>query len=460
METSMSSTTEISGSRSSMRRKVSQKVRLRRRPCRILCKSKGIAVDSDGSYLRDRCRIQQFSDLRSPGQCTAFCRENGSAPGELYLPAGICDRRERPDLRRRSVQLQDRVFQYLKNDCKERLPAAADLPPAFASRPRSLAFPLFLTYNQTSNPFLHGRYPQQVPELLAVEKGLSRNTLLSYERDLTGICTWMQGKHPDQVSQATSSPSWPSFSAAGLSPASTARNLAAIRGFHKYLLIDGTARQDPTVNSKHPGGWKRLPAVLSAADVETLLDQPDLSHGAGLRDKAMLELLYATGLRVSELVGLRLGDINLKRGFLIVMGKGPRNGRCPWASRPWLRSGLPDAGAAAPAQGRRVGRPLSSASRRKGMTRQMFWERIKLYALQGGHREEHITPYPPPFLRNPSARQRSGPPRGPGNARPFRYLDDPDLYACFPRTAEEDPRKAPPERMRKGKPKCQISDPE
>ena len=282
---------------------------------------------------------------------------------------------------------------------------------------------------------------------LAVEKGLSRNTILSYQHDLSRYLAMVAGNHPDTILQADIVSFLAHLSGIGIAPASTARNLAAIRGFHKYLLIDGLAKQDPTVNIETPRGWKRLPRTLSAADVETLLEQPDLGTPLGQRDKAMLELLYATGLRVSELVDLRLGNINLTRGFLIVMGKGSKERAVPMGEpamncvqdyldrgRPFLLRG-------------RDSDVLFISSRKKAITRQMFWERIKLYATKAGIRQERFAPYPPSFVRHASARQRRRPSRGPGHARPFRYLDHADLYACFPGTAEEDPREIPSERM-------------
>jgi integrase/recombinase XerD len=219
---------------------------------------------------------------------------------------------------------------------------------------------------------------------LAVEKGLSRNTILSYQRDLGRYLAMVDGEHPETIVQADIVSFLAHLSGIGIAPASTARNLAAIRGFHKYLLIDGLAKQDPTVNIETPRGWKRLPRSLSAADVEVLLEQPDLSTPLGQRDKAMLELLYATGLRVSELVNLRLGNINLTRGFLIVMGKGSKERAVPMGEpamacvqdyldrgRPFLLRGSESD-------------VLFLSSRRKAMTRQMFWERIKLYAAKSG----------------------------------------------------------------------------
>jgi integrase/recombinase XerD len=219
---------------------------------------------------------------------------------------------------------------------------------------------------------------------LAVEKGLAANTLASYERDLNKYFHAMQGSDPDGISPADVTAFLASLSGAGIAAPSIARNLAAVRGFHKFLQLDGLAQSDPTVNLETPRGWKRLPKSLSTFEVDALLAQPDVSTMLGLRDKAMLELLYATGIRVSELVGLRLQDLNLERGFLVVIGKGSKERAVP----------LGESAAAAVRNYVERARTLLLhgvdsdflfiSSRRRGITRQMFWERIKLHARTAG----------------------------------------------------------------------------
>jgi integrase/recombinase XerD len=219
---------------------------------------------------------------------------------------------------------------------------------------------------------------------LAVEKGLAPNTLASYERDLKKYFRAMRSRDPDAISPADVNAFLSSLSGSGIAAPSIARNLAAVRGFHKFLQIDGLAQSDPTVNLETPRGWKRLPKTLSMFEVDALLAQPDLSTTLGLRDKAMLELLYATGIRVSELVGLRMQNVNLERGFLVVMGKGSKERAVP----------LGEAAAAAVRSYGERARPLLLSgvdsdflfisSRRRGITRQMFWERIKLHARTAG----------------------------------------------------------------------------
>jgi integrase/recombinase XerD len=219
---------------------------------------------------------------------------------------------------------------------------------------------------------------------VAVEKGLARNTLESYERDLRRYLLFVKARHPDEVTQGDVVSFMTSLSSGGLSTPSAARSLAAIKGFHKYLVIDGLARTDPSVNVETPRGWTRLPKTLSRSDVDALLDQPDRTTPIGLRDKAMLELLYATGLRVSELVGLRMPDVNLERGFLVVMGKGSKERAVPMgeAAVDAIREYL-----AGPRQALLKGGDsdaLFISSRRRGITRQMFWERVKFYAARAG----------------------------------------------------------------------------
>lgn len=219
---------------------------------------------------------------------------------------------------------------------------------------------------------------------LAVERGLSRNTVISYEHDLQRYLEAMRERSPDQVVPSDVISFMASLAAIGISPSSIARNIAAVRGFHKYLIMDGLARKDPTADIETPRKWIRLPKALSSADVENLLNQPDLSTTIGLRDKAMLELLYATGLRVSELVGLRIADLNLERGFLLVLGKGSKERAVPMGeaavaaitdylarARPYLLKG-------------KDSEVVFISLRRRGITRQMFWERIKLYSRSAG----------------------------------------------------------------------------
>jgi integrase/recombinase XerD len=229
-------------------------------------------------------------------------------------------------------------------------------------------------------------------DYLTIEKGLSQNTVESYERDLRRYLTFMKTSDPGDISRSDILSFMNFLSSSGLSTPSAARSLAAIRGFHKFLMTDGIVKKDPTITIETPRGWKRLPKALSSMDVEALLSQPDTSVPIGQRDKAMLELLYATGLRVSELVGLKMSQINLERGFLSVMGKGSKERLVPIGETAIdaIRNYI-----SAPRRtmlGNRESDVLFISSQRRGITRQMFWERIKLYTKKAGIRS-NITPH-------------------------------------------------------------------
>jgi integrase/recombinase XerD len=221
-------------------------------------------------------------------------------------------------------------------------------------------------------------------DYMSVEKGLAPLTVESYERDLQKYFGFLKHKGPADVKQSDVLSFLAHLFSKGISPASAARCLAAVRGFHKYLLIDGLAKADPAENVETPRGWKRLPKALNSDEVEGLLQQPDASVPLGRRDKAMLELLYATGLRVSELVGLRLQDINLERGYLVVMGKGSKERAVPMGEaavghlRQYLQSGRPLL------LNGKESDALFISARRRQITRQMFWERVKYYVRKAG----------------------------------------------------------------------------
>jgi integrase/recombinase XerD len=219
---------------------------------------------------------------------------------------------------------------------------------------------------------------------IAVEKGLARNTLESYERDLRRYLEAMGARGPDGITESDIVSFLSRLYDKGIAAPSVARSLSAIRGFHKYLLIDGLASTDPTVNLETPRGWKRLPKTLSRGDVDALLQGPDASTPIGLRDRAMLELLYATGLRVSELVGLKVGDLNLERGFLVVIGKGSKERAVPMGETAMsVTQEYLDRARHTLLKGSES-EYLFISQRRRGITRQMFWERIKFYVRKTG----------------------------------------------------------------------------
>jgi integrase/recombinase XerD len=221
-------------------------------------------------------------------------------------------------------------------------------------------------------------------DYLAVEKGLAHNSVESYGRDMRKYFYFMNTKNPDDITQSDIVSFLAGLTSQGIAAPSLARNLSAIKGFHRFLLIDKLATMDPTVNIATPRGWKRLPKSLSSEAVDALLKQPDPVTSIGLRDKAMLELLYATGVRVSELVGLRLRDINLERGYVVVMGKGSKERVVPMgevaadAVKQYLDRGRPHL------LKHRDSEYVFISSKHRGITRQMFWERVQFYTKGAG----------------------------------------------------------------------------
>ncbi|KEO82389.1 site-specific tyrosine recombinase XerD [Tumebacillus flagellatus] len=162
---------------------------------------------------------------------------------------------------------------------------------------------------------------------LAVERGLAQNTLESYARDLNAYIEFLKrGGITDlnQTRRANIIAFLAELQRKGRATTTISRNLASLRAFYGFLLRDGLLDGDPTANLESPKIEKRLPKVLSVKEVEALLEGPDGGTTAGVRDKAMLELLYATGIRVSELVSLNLTDVNLNMGFLKCYGKGSK----------------------------------------------------------------------------------------------------------------------------------------
>ncbi|MFL6285446.1 MAG: site-specific integrase, partial [Pyrinomonadaceae bacterium] len=161
---------------------------------------------------------------------------------------------------------------------------------------------------------------------LQVEKGLAANSVESYRRDLARLKAWAEarGREPQALDKSDMTQFVMSLSREGLSSRSVARSLSAARGFFRYLLLDGHVRVDPTGEVASPQGEQKLPRFLSQEEVERLLEAPDTSNPEGVRDRAMIEVLYASGLRVSELVGLTKSSVDLDTGVLFCTGKGSK----------------------------------------------------------------------------------------------------------------------------------------
>lgn len=161
---------------------------------------------------------------------------------------------------------------------------------------------------------------------LVVEKGLASNTVVSYERDLKSYLLYVSKVEEISSLDAVSRPTIIQFlkflTENGKSSKTIARHIASIRSFHQFLLREKVTTQDPTVHIDRPKQEQKLPQVMSLEEVQALLDSPDTSKVFGIRDKAMLELLYATGMRVSELISMNLSDVHLTMGFVRCVGKG------------------------------------------------------------------------------------------------------------------------------------------
>jgi integrase/recombinase XerD len=223
---------------------------------------------------------------------------------------------------------------------------------------------------------------------------LSPNTVESYGRDLGDLAAFAERKKRtiDVLDRRDLEAFVRSLMTTGRSPRSVGRAVATVRGFYRFLAASGRVGKDPSDDLRAPRAWPALPKAIGVEDVDRLLDAPDPSAPRGLRDRALLELLYATGLRVSELVTLRPGDVNLEAGYLTCTGKGEKQRMVPigqsaatWVAR-YLRDGRPAL----------LNQPRGRRSRRESawlfvnargggaLTRVGFWKILKSYGRQAG----------------------------------------------------------------------------
>ncbi|WP_203332712.1 site-specific tyrosine recombinase XerD [Planococcus beigongshangi] len=234
-------------------------------------------------------------------------------------------------------------------------------------------------------------------QFLRVERGLALNTLTSYERDLKSYLQYLKEveqldslrrverihilNHLSHLKETT------------MSSRTVARHISSIRSFHQFLIRERIVEKDPTVHLEMPQMDRKLPNVLSIEEVEALIEAPDTSKANGIRDQAMLELLYASGMRVSECINLDLEDVNLTMGFVRCFGKGGKERIIPLGKsaldscRDYLsraRSELSKPGITADA--------LFINQRGKRLTRQGFWKLLKQHAQKAGIQKE-LTPH-------------------------------------------------------------------
>jgi len=230
-------------------------------------------------------------------------------------------------------------------------------------------------------------------QYLSVEKGLAPNTQQAYLQDLNKFILFLK---KEKISWfAVNEENLIKFihhaSKSGLSARSLARIVSSLRSFFRFLILDGYVKANPTVNLSSPKIWLNLPKLLSISEVEQLMNEPDMDNKKGKRDRAMLELLYATGLRVSELIQLRLKDVNLEEGFLICRGKGGKERIVPLGKQAekTIQNYLDTA---RPLLLKKDTNLLFLSSWRGGFTRQGFWKMLKGYAHKAGL-DKKISPH-------------------------------------------------------------------
>ncbi|WP_455200258.1 site-specific tyrosine recombinase XerD [Kaarinaea lacus] len=245
---------------------------------------------------------------------------------------------------------------------------------------------------------IHAASEQQLEafiDAIWMERGLSENTLNAYRADLFGLAKWLFAQSRQDLLHASRSQILDYLTYRvnqGTKSRSTARLLSSIKRFYQYCVREQLIKEDPSDRIDAPKLGRSLPKFLSEAEVEALLNAPDLKDPLGVRDRTMLELLYATGLRVSELVNLTIDQLNLRQGVVRVLGKGNKERLVPLGEEAlsWLDKYLNDA--------RHQITPAAASDyvfttrRHSAMTRQAFWYLVKRYANKVGIKK-HLTPH-------------------------------------------------------------------
>jgi integrase/recombinase XerD len=225
-------------------------------------------------------------------------------------------------------------------------------------------------------------------DMLWLEDGLSRNTLDSYRRDLNKFADWLEAHQVESILQTSHAHIQgyiaDLFVVQKAKASSTGRNLSSLKRLFRYLLRQNKITVDPTLQIDTPKLPRNLPKTLTEQDVEQLLAAPDCQTPLGLRDRTMFEVLYATGLRVSELVELHIGQVSMDMGIVRVTGKGNKERLVPLGEEAldWLARYMQDGRGVL--LGGQITDDLFVTARGEGMTRQMFWYLIKKHARNGG----------------------------------------------------------------------------
>ncbi|MCS6817208.1 MAG: site-specific tyrosine recombinase XerD [Blastocatellia bacterium] len=221
---------------------------------------------------------------------------------------------------------------------------------------------------------------------LRIERGLSANTIEAYRRDLERVATWAQTERQKDLLSLSREDlreflRW--MSEQGFEVGSVTRCIVTLRNFFRFLILDGFLKSDPTISLQTPRSWQTLPRFLTIEEVNRLLEQPDVTRDIGVRDRAILEVLYATGVRASELVVLRLGDVDVDKGVLVCLGKGSKERLVPLgrSAIEWVLKYLP-------IRQRWLGQKTSPwlfiSPRGRPLTRQALWKLVARYGRAAG----------------------------------------------------------------------------
>ena len=288
-----------------------------------------------------------------------------------------------------------------------------------------------------------------------VEKGLSANTVSAYQRDLVKFNAFAQKRK--LALEAVTRDDLVDFLAGlyrgKLESRTVARNLVTLRNFFRFAQIQELITVDPSLNLESPKIRRTLPGYLRLEEVERLLQQPDANTPLGLRDRAMLEVLYSTGLRVSELIGLRVTDLDAKVGCIRCIGKGDKERIVPAGRKAlsmvekYLRDARP----------KLLGKGVSSRGavckpEWRSLSRVGVWKILSAYGRRAGLRVALDAAHAAAQLCDALAGTRRGFAVGAADAGPRRYFHDPDLYPCSGRAVEADLQSASPARLMRGSP--------
>jgi integrase/recombinase XerD len=223
---------------------------------------------------------------------------------------------------------------------------------------------------------------------LTAERRLAANSVESYARDLVLLAEYAAGIEQEisALTLAQLEELVRAMMTEGKSPRSVARAVACYRGFYRFLVIDGRLATNPAEDLRPPRAWKVLPRYLSVEDVDKLMSQPDVATPRGLRDRALIELMYATGMRVSELISLRPPDVNLDASYLTCTGKGDKQRIVPIGDEAarWVREYTRDARPVLLGKRKSSRLFVNARGGGSGLTRVGFWKILKGYARQAG----------------------------------------------------------------------------